>query len=54
MKRGFNRKSDAIKFESEYKLKSNASSDMSFKSLVDDYMEDSSHRLRETTMANKK
>lgn len=54
MKRGFNKKSEAQKFESEYKLKTNGSSEMTFKSLIDDYLEDSSHRLRETTMANKK
>lgn len=54
MKRGFAKKSDAQKYESEFKLKTSGSSNMTFKSLVDDYLEDSSHRLRESTMANKK
>lgn len=54
LKRGFDRKTDAVTYESEYKLTTSGSSEMSFRSLVNDYMEDSSHRLRETTMANKK
>lgn len=54
MKRGFDKKSEAKKYESEYKLTTSGSSDMTFKSLVTDYLEDSSHRLRETTMESKK
>lgn len=53
-KRGFARKGDAIKFEQEFLLTLQGSPEITFKALLDDYMEDSSHRLRETTMANKK
>lgn len=53
LKRGFGRKGDALKYEAEFKLTYSGSSEMSFNSLVKDYLEDSSHRLRKTTMANK-
>lgn len=53
-KRGFNRKDDAIKFEHEFLLTLQGSPEITFKSLLDDYMEDCSHRLRETTLENKK
>lgn len=53
LKRGFNKKSEAQDYESEFKLTTSGSSEMTFRSLVADYLEDSSHRLRETTVENK-
>ena len=53
-KRGFTRKGDAIKFEHEFLLTLQGSPEITFEALVVEYMEDSSHRLRKTTQANKK
>ena len=52
-KRGFARKGDAIKFEQEFLLTLQGSSEITFKSLLVDYMEDCSHRLIETTLETK-
>lgn len=53
MKRGFDRKSDALKWESEYKLKMAGSPDMTFASLMEHYLDDCRTRLKETTMQGK-
>ena len=53
-KRGFKTKREAKDWESEFLKKIKGSSDMTFASLVDVYMEDCSHRLRLTTLAGKK
>lgn len=54
MKRGFDRKKDALQFEQDFLSTMQGTSDISFKNLYDDYIEDCSHRLRETTIENKK
>lgn len=54
MKRGFDKKKEAQNYEAEFKLTTSGSSEITFKSLVNDYLEDSSHRFRETTIENKK
>ena len=53
-KRGFKLKRDAKEYEEEYLRKIKGAHDMSFASLVDIYLEDASHRLRETTLAGKR
>lgn len=53
-KRGFKTKREAKDWESEFLKKIKGSSDMTFASLVEVYMEDCSHRLRLTTLAGKK
>lgn len=53
MKRGFSRKSDALKWEAEYKLKMSGSPDMTFASLTEHYLDDCRTRLREMTMERK-
>ncbi|MDF9626894.1 tyrosine-type recombinase/integrase [Bacillus cereus] len=53
-KRGFKKKSDAVSWEKEFHKKYNESSDMSFSSLVELYMEDIVHRIRPNTLENKK
>ena len=53
-KRGFKTKREAKDWESEFLKKIKGSSDMTFDSLVEVYMEDCSHRLRLTTLAGKK
>ena len=53
MKRGFSRKSDALKWESEYKLKMAGSPDMTFASLMEHYLDDSRTRMKASTMQTK-
>lgn len=53
MKRGFPRKSDALKWEAEYKLKMSGSPDMTFASLTDHYLEDCRTRMKIMTMERK-
>lgn len=53
-KRGFTTKKEAQEWEREFLNKQQANPDMLFGSLVDLYMEDMSHRLRKSTMENKK
>ncbi|AHZ49044.1 TPA: tyrosine-type recombinase/integrase [Bacillus thuringiensis] len=53
-KRGFKKKNDAVAWEKEFHKKHNESSDMSFASLVELYMEDIVHRIRPNTFENKK
>lgn len=52
-KEGFKREKDAKEFEREFLSKANADCDMSFKSLVELYMDDSKSRLKPTTFSNK-
>ncbi len=52
-KRGFARKKDAEDYEREFLRKGARSSDMSFGSLVELYLEDMRPRLRESTMRSK-
>lgn len=53
-KRGFPTKKKAQDWEREFLNKQQANPDMLFSSLVDLYMEDMQHRLRKSTMDNKK
>jgi len=53
-KRGFPTKKEAQEWEREFLNKQQANPDMAFGSLVDLYMEDMVHRLRKSTMENKK
>lgn len=52
-KRGFERKKDAEDYEREFLRKGARSSDMSFGSMVELYLEDMRPRLRESTMRSK-
>jgi integrase len=52
-KEGFKTQREAKSFEREFLERSHASPDMSFKSLVELYMEDCKSRLKPTTYANK-
>ena len=54
MKRGFKLKKDALNFETDFLANMQGSPDVSFGQLYLDYIDDCSHRLRETTVANKK
>ncbi|MGG5437246.1 tyrosine-type recombinase/integrase [Clostridioides difficile] len=53
-KRGFKTKKEALEFEREFLNKSKMSTDMNFESLVDEYMQDMSTRLKLSTIENKK
>lgn len=53
-KRGFKLQREAKQYEEEFLRKVKGSSDMTFASLVDIYLEDCTHRLRKTTIAGKK
>lgn len=54
IKRGFKTKKEALEFEREFLNKSKMSTDMNFESLVDEYMQDMSTRLKLTTIDIKK
>ncbi|TWK08628.1 Tyrosine recombinase XerC [Bacillus licheniformis] len=54
MKRGFERKKDAIAYEQDFLTNLQGTPDITFKQLYDDYIEDCSHRLRESTVSGKK
>ncbi|MBY1348830.1 Arm DNA-binding domain-containing protein, partial [Clostridioides difficile] len=45
IKRGFKTKKEALEFEREFLNKSKMSTDMSFESLIEEYMHDMSSRL---------
>ena len=53
-KRGFKTQREAKEYEHSFLDQQNCSSDISFSGLVENYLEDMSHRLKPTTMANKK
>ncbi|WP_413927204.1 tyrosine-type recombinase/integrase [Clostridioides sp. ES-S-0001-03] len=53
-KRGFKTKKEALEFEREFLNKSTMSTDMIFKSLVEEYMQDMSTRLKLSTIDIKK
>lgn len=53
-KRGFKTQREAKEYEHSFLDQQNYSSDISFSGLVENYLEDMSHRLKPTTMANKK
>lgn len=53
-RRGFATKRDALEWEREFLLTSQASPQMSFSSFVELYLEDMGHRLRANTIRNKK
>lgn len=53
-KRGFKTQREAKEYERTFLDQQNASSDILFSSLVENYMEDMSHRLKPTTMENKR
>lgn len=53
-KRGFPTKREALEWEREFLNKQRANPDMLFSSLVELYLEDMGHRLRKSTMENKK
>ncbi|MBR1740260.1 MAG: site-specific integrase [Lachnospiraceae bacterium] len=53
-KRGFKTQREAKDFERNYLEQLKTSSDIMFSELVENYMEDMSHRLKPTTMATKK
>lgn len=53
-KRGFTKKSDALEWEREFLNKYTANLSMALSSLVELYMADMAHRLRESTVENKK
>lgn len=54
MKRGFKLQRDAKNFERDFLEKQQRNPDISFQNLFENYLEDQSARLRETTLANKK
>ena len=54
MKRGFKLQREAKEWERDFLEKQQRNPDISFQNLFDNYMEDQSARLRETTLANKK
>ncbi len=53
-KRGFKTQREAKEYERSVLDQQNATSDILFSSLVENYMEDMSHRLKPTTMDNKR
>lgn len=53
-KEGFKRESEAKKFEREFLTKQQNNCDMSFKTLVELYLENVETRIKETTLINKK
>jgi integrase len=53
-KRGFKTQREAKEYDRTFLDKQSANSDILFYSLVENYMEDMSHRLKPTTMENKK
>uniref|UniRef100_UPI0035A03D82 site-specific integrase n=1 Tax=Jeotgalibaca porci TaxID=1868793 RepID=UPI0035A03D82 len=54
MKRGFDRKKDALEYENDFLANMQGSPEITFKQLYDDYIEDCTHRLRATTVSNKR
>ena len=54
VRRGFNTQRDAKDFEQNYKDRGQDRSDILFGNLVENYLEDMEHRLRFTTMDNKR
>ena len=54
MKRGFKTKKEAAAWEREFLEKQQGTPDMTFKALYDLYIEDMSHRLKESTMTGRK
>lgn len=54
LKRGFTRQRDAKAWERDFLQRQQGSPDMTFQALYDLYMEDMSHRLKETTMSSKR
>lgn len=53
-KRGFKKQGDAKDYEREFLLKLNGSPEMSFRSLYEEYINDMTPRLKETTIAGKR
>lgn len=53
-KRGFKTQREAKEYERSFLDQQNSSSDIMFSSLVENYLEDMSHRLKPTTMENKR
>ena len=53
-KRGFKTQREAKEYEHTFLDKQNITSDILFSNLVENYMEDMSHRLKPTTMENKR
>lgn len=53
-KRGFKTQREAKEYERSYLDQQNSTSDILFSSLVENYLEDTSHRLKPTTMENKR
>lgn len=53
-KRGFKTQREAKEYERSYLDQRNSTSDILFSSLVENYLEDMSHRLKPTTMENKR
>ncbi|MCM1179941.1 MAG: Arm DNA-binding domain-containing protein, partial [Clostridium sp.] len=53
-KRGFKTQREAKEYESSFLNQQAASSDILFSSLIENYMEDMRHRLKPTTMENKR
>lgn len=54
MKRGFKTKKEAAAWEREFLEKQQGTPDMTFKALYDLYIEDMSHRLKDSTMTGRK
>lgn len=54
MKRGFDLKKDALAFEMDFLANMQGTPEVSFGKLYEDYIEDCTHRLRETTVSNKR
>ena len=53
-KRGFSTQREAKEYERTFMDQQNATSDILFSSLVTNYLEDMEHRLKPTTMENKR
>lgn len=53
MKRGFERKKDALEYEQNYLVNMQGTPDITFQQLYDDYIEDCYLRLKETTVVGK-
>ncbi len=53
-KRGFKTQREAKEYEHTYLDQQNSTSDILFSSLIENYLEDMSHRLKPTTMENKR
>lgn len=53
-KRGFNTKREALEWERDFLKRQTADMKMSLSSFADLYLEDMEHRIRETTLANKR